>query len=427
MLWFAVSFIGILWTLSGGFAFHLNGVEYSLPGYMVWMAVAYALAGTLLTHWVARPLTALNFAQQRLEADFRHHLIRVRESSESIALDRGEQVERDALDLRFSRVLKNYLATLKVRKRYTWFGSGYAQAAVVFPFLVAAPRFFSGAIQLGQLMQIASAFGQVQDSLSWIVTNYDSLAAWKATSDRLTSFEASIEAAKDRRPAVDATPAPELATQDLSLSLPNGQPLARHIAVHAVPGDAVLVSGPSGSGKSTLFRALAGIWPFASGAVAQPANAMFLPQRPYLPEGKLRDALAYPAAAAHYDDAALKAALEQALLPQLVDRLDEEDVWGSKLSGGEQQRLAIARAFLRQPAWLFVDEATSAQDEAAEDVLYRRLRELTRTHGGALISIAHRPGLASLHTRRWLFEPQPSAAGPRFRVTESSVLPESNA
>lgn len=421
------SFIGILWALSGGFSFHFNGATYSLPGYMVWMAVAYALAGTVITHWVAHPLTALNFAQQRLEADFRHHMIRVRESSESIALDRGESVEQHALDLRFAGVLKNYLVMLGVRKRYTWFSSGYAQAAVVFPFLVAAPRFFSGAIQLGELMQIASAFGQVQDSLSWIVSNYDNLAVWKATTDRLTSFEASIQSANRRDDAVQTQTAAALATHDLSLSLPDGHALVEHVDLSAAPGDAVLVSGPSGSGKSTLFRALAGIWPFASGAVAQPPDSMFVPQRPYFPQGRLREALAYPNPAEAYTDEQLKAALEQALLPHLCERLDQEDVWGARLSGGEQQRLALARVFLRRPAWLFLDEATSALDPESESVIYQRLLALTRAQGGALISIAHRTGLAALHTRSWRFEPNAASASARFKVSEARLAPESNA
>ena len=415
-----LSFVGILWTLSGGFAFNLGVHSFNIPGFMVWMALAYAIAGSAITHWVARPLVALNFNQQRLEADFRHHLIRVRESSESIALDRGEKTEHKALDLRFGAVVKNYLASLKVQKRYTWFTSGYGQAAVVFPFLVAAPRFFSGAIQLGELMQISSAFGQVQDSLSWLVSNYDRLAGWKATTDRLTSFEESLLAAAQENPALLAAPSEQLIAQDLHLGLPGGVTLVDHTALQAGPGDAVLVSGPSGSGKSTLFRALAGIWPYASGRVGRPEPAMFLPQRAYFPLGKLRDALAYPGEAGAYTDAALQAALRDAMLPHLADSLDEEAAWGQKLSGGEQQRLAIARVLLRKPKWLFADEATSALDDAAERVLYDRLLSRIREAGGAMLSIAHRPGLAALHNRQWRFEAVSEGGGAMYRVRSES-------
>jgi putative ATP-binding cassette transporter len=414
-----LSFIGILWGLSGGFTFRFDGVTYGIPGFMVWMALVYALVGSIATHWIARALVPLNFAQQRLEADFRHHLIRVRESSESIALDRGERVEHRALDVRFAAVLKNYLAMLKVQKRYTWLTSGYGQAAVVFPFLVAGPRFFSGAIQLGELTQIASAFGQVQDSLSWLVDNYDRLAGWKATTDRLTSFEASVQAAARANSALHSSESPDLATQDLSLALPNGKCLLAHTALQAQAGDAVLISGPSGSGKSTLFRGLAGIWPFASGQIAVPASAMFLPQRAYFPQGRLRDALAYPEAAAKYQDAELQTALREALLPQLVERLDDEDAWGQRLSGGEQQRLAIARVLLKKPSWLFADEATSALDAESEDILYRRLLAQIHAGGGAMISIAHRPGLASLHNKHWVFERQSEAEGAMYRLRTS--------
>lgn len=421
-----VSFVGILWGLSGSFAFSFNGSDHTIPGFMVWMAVVYALAGSVITHYLGRPLIALNFQQQRVEADFRHHMVRVREYSESIALDRGEPVERQQIGGRFTAVLANYLALIRRQKRLTWFTVGYGQAAVVFPFVVAAPRFFSGAIQLGELMQIASAFGRVQDSLSWFVDNYDSLASWRATTDRLTSFEESFQrvqaAARTTAQQQQTGAADALQIDEAQVGLPDGRPLLTAQGLRLSAGDTVLLKGPSGSGKSTLFRTLAGIWPWARTRVQRPADfdarAMFLPQRPYFPNGALRDALAYPAAPERYTDAQLQQALRDALLPQLADDLDRQDTWGQKLSGGEQQRLAIARALLKRPRWLFLDEASSALDEDAERTLYGQLRALVAQEDGALVSIAHRPTVAAFHERQWRLEGDP-ALGQGLRVQPS--------
>ena len=424
-----VSFVGILWSLSGAFAFSFNGASYSIPGFMVWMAVLYCALGSVITHYIGRPQIRLNFQQQQVEADFRHHMVRVREYSESIALDKGEAVERAQLDTRFAAVLANYLQLIKKQKNLVWFTNFFGQAAVVFPFIVAAPRFFSGAIQLGELMQISSAFGRVQDSLSWLVDNYSSLAAWRATTDRLTSFEDNISAvaqqgraqAASNATANDAHPlaAGTLAVSNLSLKLPTGATLLSGVSLQAGPGESVLLKGPSGSGKSTLFRALAGIWPFASGRTQLPADVMFIPQRPYFPDGSLRNALAYPQPAAGYDDAALRQALLDALLPQLASRLDDEDAWSQKLSGGEQQRLAVARVLLKKPHWVFADEATSALDEAAEKTIYERLLTSVRSAGGSLVSIAHRPAVAAFHDRQWELQPRPPGASAGFEVHQS--------
>jgi len=417
------SFVGILWGLSGGFAFQFQGSEYNIPGFMVWMALLYCVAGSVLTHYIGRSQIKLNFEQQRVEADFRHHMVRVREYSESIALDRGETVERAQLDLRFGRVLGNYLTLIRAQKNLVWFTSFFGQAAVVFPFVVAAPRFFSGAIQLGELMQISSAFGQVQGSLSWFVDSYSSLASWRATTDRLTSFEASFRALA---PVEYAQAAPKivannvLTAEELTVTLPRGEVLLAGTALHAAPGDRVLLQGPSGSGKSTLFRTLAGIWPFASGQVALPPDTMFIPQRPYFPNGPLRDALAYPQPPSAYTDVQLRAALTDALLPQLHDQLDVADAWSQKLSGGEQQRLAIARVLLKQPTWIFADEATSALDEATENSIYKRLLAQVERAQGALISIAHRPSVAAFHNRRWTLEKQAEGSPARFKITNTS-------
>ena len=412
------SFVGILWTLSGGFTFSFQGSEYIIPGFMVWMALIYSLVGSVLTHYIGRPQIALNFQQQKVEADFRHRMVRVREYSESIALDRGEAVEHAQLELRFGRVLSNYLALIGAQKRLVWFTSFFGQAATVFPFIVAAPRYFSGTIQLGEVMQISNAFGEVQGALSWFVDNYRSLATWRATTDRLTSFEGAFQtllpvATGDTAPADTAVHA-----SDLTVSLPTGAVLLAHAQVLATAGDTVLVTGPSGSGKSTLFRALAGIWPFASGKVERGEDSMFLPQRPYFPDGPLRDALAYPQAATSYPDQDLKQALVDAMLPQLADELERNDAWSQKLSGGEQQRLAFARVLLKKPRWVFADEATSALDEAAEATLYQRLRALVAARQGGMVSIAHRPGVAAFHQRHWVLEPQAAGSEALFKLAE---------
>ncbi len=448
-----VSFVGILWSLSGAFAFTLGGTSYVIPGFMVWMAVLYCALGSIATHYIGRPQIFLNYQQQQVEADFRHHMVRVREYSESIALDKGEAVERAHLDTRFAAVLANYLALIKKQKNLVWFTSFFGQAATVFPFVVAAPRFFSGAIQLGELMQIASAFGRVQDSLSWLVDNYSTLAAWRATTDRLTSFEDNIRAIAQQtqaQTARNASAAPgggtstgvgvaagtgmatgaasvtpdanpnALSVSGLTVQLPTGATLLNNLSLQAGPGQSVLIKGPSGSGKSTLFRALAGIWPFSTGQTHLPTDAMFIPQRPYFPDGLLRDALAYPQPAAQYSDDALKQALADALLPQLASRLDDKDAWSQKLSGGEQQRLAIARVLLKKPRWIFADEATSALDEAAEDTLYAKLLAQTQHSGGALVSIAHRPSVAAFHDQLWTLEKRPDGADALYQLNEKS-------
>ena len=444
-----LSFVGILWALSGGFSFEVRGETYNIPGFMVWMALTYALAGSLIGHFIGRSMASLNFTQQRLEADFRHHLMRVREYSEAIALDRGGRVERLSLQERFKQVLDNFMRLLRVQKRYTWFNSGYGQAAVVFPMLVASPRYFSGAIQLGELMQISSAFGQVQESLSWFISNYSRLAAWQATTLRLTSFQ-------DQMLAIPVTDVDEpnllthqgvnaLHTTPLTISLPNGDVLLADTSLNAAAGDTVLIRGPSGCGKSTLLRVLAGVWPYVTDgaptlgtavsslppegaqtalgrpggglgahAVVLPEGSVFMPQRPYFPEGTLRQALAYPGSAEDYTDEALKNALYDALLSHLVNDLDVPGHWTQQLSGGEQQRLALARVLLKRPRWVFADEATSALDEAAEKTLYDKLLTMVREAGGGLVSIAHRPSVANHHETIWEFVPAPEGSPAKF-------------
>jgi putative ATP-binding cassette transporter len=416
-----LSFVGILWTLSGSLDFgapaSLGGGQWHIAGYMVWAAVLYCLVGSVITHYIGRPQVRLNFQQQLLEANFRHHMVRVREYSEAIALDGGETVERRHLDLRFSAVMRNYFTLIRAQKNLTWFSSFFGQAAVIFPMIVASPRYFSGAIQLGQLMQINSAFGRVQDSLSWLVDNYMSLAVWKATTDRLAGFEESLTEQSTENTRLTTSTSPDsVDARGLEVALPGGELLLKGTDLHVAAGDTVLVHGPSGSGKSSLFRSLAGIWPHARGQVSIPADTMFIPQRPYFPDGRLRDALAYPQPAESYDDDALQQALRDALLPQLTGELDREDAWSQKLSGGELQRLAIARVLLKKPAWVLADEATSALDEEAEATLYERLVAQVRRARGAIISIAHRSTLGAHHDRRWQLRPNASGEEAAYRI-----------
>ena len=394
------SFVAILWVVSGPLSLTVFGSEVTIPGYMVWVALLYAIAGSVLSHLIGRRLIPLNFAQQRFEADFRYGLIRVREHAESVALYRGEPAERSGLVARFGQVVSNYWALVLAQKRLIWAQSFYGQLAVIFPFVVAAPRYFNGPLKLGDVMQIANAFGQVQGSLSWFVSAYASLATWKATTDRLLTFDdalAEMRADGDRLLHAQRGPAPAL--HGVRLDTPRGTPIVAAADLSVAPGERLLVTGPSGSGKSTLFRALAGIWPYGSGRVEQPeGGVLFLPQKPYLPIGTLRVTVSYPAPADAFDDARISAALRDARLPQLADRLDESAAWDRRMSPGEQQRLAFARALLNAPRWLFLDEATAALDEATGTALYALLLE--RLPEAAVISIAHDGSVAAFHRRR---------------------------
>jgi vitamin B12/bleomycin/antimicrobial peptide transport system ATP-binding/permease protein len=401
------SFIGILWSLSGPLEIPLGGATYVIYGYMVWVAIAYAIVGTWLTHKIGKPLIPLNFNQQKYEADFRFNLVRFRENSEGVALYRGEQDELRGFRARFAAVVDNWWEIMKRQKLLTFFTVGYNQAAVVFPFVVGAPRYFSGAIQLGGLVQISNAFGQVQGALSWFIGAYTDFAAWKATVDRLSGFRKAIvltqeESRSGAGPAVvaDAT-IDDLELRNLELGLPTGRVLVSGINASIQPGECVLIKGPSGSGKSTLFRAIAGIWPFGTGQVRQPSefHPLFLPQRPYFPIGTLRQVVSYPAAAETVSDAQLRDALAAAGLAHFADRLDEQQNWTQQLSGGEQQRVAIARALLYNPAWLFLDEATSALDEPSQKHVYELLTE--RLKDATIISIAHRSALTDFHGKLW--------------------------
>lgn len=412
-----VSFLGILWSLSGDFAISLGGTEYQIPGYMVWFAIVYAAVGTGLTHWIGKPLVKLNFDRQQVEADFRFHLVRVREHAEGIAFQHGEAVEQAGLARRFMAVFNNTYAIMRRTKKLTWFTAGYGQIAVIFPFVVAAPRYFSGGIQLGGLMQTVSAFGQVQEALSYIITAYTDIAEWQAVIDRLTGFQDGMAKARalaaEKQIGVDAD-GEMLAVGPLALALPDGRPLLDVQALDLAAGDSLLVGGRSGSGKSTLLRAVAGLWLFGRGHVRRPADAasLFLPQKPYLPLGSLRAALAYPRDPADFSDADYRAALAALDLGHLASRLAEEAYWSQQLSGGEQQRVQLARALLLKPRWLYLDEATSALDTATEAKALAALRDALPD--AAVISIGHRPALQQFHRRHAMLESQPQgpAQGP---------------
>jgi vitamin B12/bleomycin/antimicrobial peptide transport system ATP-binding/permease protein len=420
------SFIGILWSISGPLEIPLGGATYVIYGYMVWVAIGYAVVGTWLTHKIGKPLIPLNFNQQRYEADFRFNLVRFRENSEGVALYRGEEDELRGFRSRFMAVVDNWWAIMKRQKLLTFFTVGYNQAAVVFPFVVGAPRYFSGAIQLGGLVQISNAFGQVQGALSWFIGAYTDFAAWKATVDRLTGFRKAIfltqeEGRTGAGPAVVAGTTEELELHNLELGLPSGRVLLSGIDASIEPGERVLIKGPSGSGKSTLFRAIAGIWPFGKGQVRQPREfrALFLPQRPYFPIGTLRQAVSYPAAAETFSDGQLRHALNAAGLGHFADRLDEQQNWAQQLSGGEQQRVAIARALLQKPAWLFLDEATSALDEPSQERVYQLLTESLKD--ATIISIAHRSALTDFHGK--LLELKSEGDGRVQMIASNALLP----
>jgi putative ATP-binding cassette transporter len=399
------SFSIILWGLSKGAPLHLFGTTLSIPGYLFWAALIYAVFGTALTNWIGRPLVSLNFQQQRYEADFRFNLVRVRENSEQIALLNGDDAERERLLTRFGAVVGNWYALMTRQKKLTFFTASYNQAAVVFPFIMVSPAYFANLMQLGGLMQTANAFSQVQTSLSVFVTLYRSLAEWRAVIQRLSGFEQSVASARQLShtpPVIEVTQGEKqaVAFRDLKVRLPNGVPLINTGDLSIGLGEHVLVTGPSGTGKSTFFRALAGVWPFGEGRVELPkgARVMILPQRPYFPIAPLAASVAYPAPSGEYSPETVAELIAAVGLPALAERIDEEAHWNRMLSLGEQQRLGIARALLHVPDYLFLDEATASLDEAAESSLYRLLRH--RLPQATIVSIGHRSTLAAFHDRR---------------------------
>jgi putative ATP-binding cassette transporter len=422
-----VAFIAILWALSGTLTVPFGWSSLTLPGYLVWAAILYAVAGTWLTHWIGRPLVRLNFEKQRCEADFRFGLVRFRENTEGVALYRGERDELRGFREKFEAVVINWWEIMRRQKRLTYFTSGYGQAAWIFPSVLAAPRYFRGELALGGLMQTVGAFNQLQDALSFFVQSYKQVAEWCSVVERLAGFERALERVKIQAAngggvrSADGS-AEHLAVEGVDLYLPDGKPLLANVNLSFQRGDTVLLGGTSGTGKSTLLRAIAGIWPFGQGEIrgSRDARFLFLPQKPYLPIGTLREVVSFPMLAHGTDDATLREALEAVGLPGLAARLDEAGHWALQLSPGEQQRIAFARALVQKPDWLFLDEATSAVDESTEARLYRLVRE--RLGGTTVFSIGHRATLRAFHSRQLLV--RVNGTGPSS-IVEVTAVPES--
>lgn len=430
-----VSFVVILWTLSGGSPTPLGqpppvGLPGSLswmepaylglwsayettmafltsiPGHLVWFCLLYSWMGSWLVNRVGRPIIGLSYEQEKLEADFRFGLIRLRENSESTALIEGEPAERRTLGASFGRIVGNFNARLVKQIHLNAFKAVYFRLSDTVPLILSAPRFFAGTISLGQLTQLTGAFGRVQSSLNFFINSYETIAAWWAVTQRLDGFVRGIEHARELRATQAGVYSSGLRgenveVRDLALFRPDGRPLLAPVSFTLAPGDSVLITGPSGCGKSTLLRALSGLWPYEKGFVHLPApfNCLIMPQRPYLPIGSLRAAVCYPEPAEKFTSEAVRTALALAQAPALAARLDEEAHWSQLLSGGEQQRVALARAFLLKPDWIFLDEATSAMDEAAERAFYLSLR--AALPAVAYLTIAHRSTLRALHARHF--------------------------
>lgn len=393
------SFVVILYNLSGSLSFTFMGKTWTISGYMLWASLLYSVIGTYITHLVGRKLVKINFIQQKYEADFRFSMIRLRESAESVAFYRGEAQEGSVFKQRFKMLLDNFWKLVNKQKQLVFLNSGYSQIAIIFPFVVAMNRYLTKEVTLGGLMQVASAFGRVQDSLSYFVDMYSSIAQWQAVVMRLTYFgrhmhEVSQQAERfhvERFAAADV-----VEVSNMQINLPDGKPLLENISFTLHPGHNVLIKGVSGSGKSTLLRAISGIWPFVDGKIFLPERdkLMFIPQKPYLPLGTLRAALNYPGNKP-IDDTELIYLMDLCQIGYLKDKLDLEADWSHVLSVGEQQRLAFVRAHIQQPQWLFLDEATSALDEDTEATMYSLLQErLTQT---TVVSVGHRSTLNKYH------------------------------
>ena len=404
-----VSFSIVLWDLSQSFT--LPGTNIALPGFLFWVALIYAAVGTAITHLIGRPLINLYFQRQHMEADFRFSLARLREYTEQVALLNGEEAEKNILGGRFAALIENYLDVIYRRMRVWAFTQMFGQLSPIIPFIFTAPFYFAHKIRLGVMTQTAQAFAQVSNSLTFFVNYYTYLAGFKSVVDRLNSFDLAIdeaEALRDAGPArvPNAAGAAGIGLADIDLLLPDGRRIVETEHLELAGGESVVVSGPSGSGKSTLFRAISGIWPYGGGEIRKPEGiaVMVMPPKPYFPIGTLRAAVTYPAVPGTYRDDDIRAALADAHLGDLVDQLDREDAWSQRLSSGEQQRLALARALLMRPDWLFLDESTSAVEEKLEAELYAVLaRRLPKT---TIVSIGHRSTLVKLHRRHLEMTPQ---------------------
>jgi vitamin B12/bleomycin/antimicrobial peptide transport system ATP-binding/permease protein len=416
-----VSFSIVLWSLSENFT--LPGTDIKVPGFLFWVALAYAATGTLITHVIGRSLIGLYFERQHMEADFRFSLARLREYTEQVALLRGENAEQSSLGHRFGAVIANYIALIRRRMKLLAFTATFGQISPIIPYVFTAPFYFAGTIQLGIMTQTADAFGRVADALTFFINYYTSLAGFKSVVDRLSSFDQAIEhgqaleaAGPQRYPAPAGVAKIEL--ENVDVALPNGRHIVTAKELSLARGENVLLTGPSGSGKSTLFRAISGIWPYGEGRIRIPegASVMVVPQKPYIPIATLRAAVAYPSEPGAYGDNAIRKALTDAHLGGLIDQLDREDIWAQRLSGGEQQRISLARALLLRPDWLFLDESTSALDEKLEAEMYAALAaHLPKT---TIISIGHRSTLAAFHRRRLDMVPE----GDRFTPQDAAKV-----
>jgi len=418
-----VTFAILLWDLSTNFT--LPYTTIAVPGFLFWVALIYAGVGTIVTHLIGRPLIHLSFERQHYEADFRFSLARLREYAEQVALLSGEPMEKVSLASRFGAIVINFFQIIACRMKLTAFTASYGQLSPIIPFVVAAPFYFAGKIMLGVMTQTARAFGSVNEALTFFVTYYVSLADFKAVLDRLTSFELAIESAQTPgftpQLGSDTEAARKyLDIEALTLRLPDGREIIKDANLRLTAGEPVVVTGPSGSGKSTLFRAISGIWPYGEGIITLPAGAklMLLPQKPYIPIGTLRAAVTYPHNPEDYTDSAIAGALRAARLSELTGALDVEDIWPQRLSGGEQQRIAIARAILAKPDWLFLDESTSAVDEVMEAEIYETLAKVLPAT--TIVSIGHRTSVSRFHKRH--LEMQPAAPG-IFRPAEVVFKP----
>lgn len=393
------SFVVILYNLSGSLSFTFMGKTWTINGYMLWASLLYSVIGTYITHIVGRKLVKINFIQQKYEADFRFSMIRLRESAESVAFYRGEAQEGSVFKQRFKMLLDNFWKLVNKQKQLVFLNSGYSQIAIIFPFVVAMNRYLTKEVTLGGLMQVASAFGRVQDSLSYFVDMYSSIAQWQAVVMRLTCFGHHMHDVYQQaeRFHVERFAAADVVEVDnMQINLPDGKPLLENISFTLHPGHNVLIKGVSGSGKSTLLRAISGIWPFVDGKIFLPERdkLMFIPQKSYLPLGTLRAALNYPGNKP-IDDTELIYLMDLCQIGYLKDKLDLEADWSHVLSVGEQQRLAFVRAHIQQPQWLFLDEATSALDEDTEANMYRLLQE--RLQQTTVVSVGHRSTLNKYH------------------------------
>lgn len=392
-----VCFIVMLWILSGSFTFNLAGHSLTITGFMVWVTLIYSIFGTLMTNKIGHQLIGLNFTQQKVEADFRFSLVRLRENSEAIAFYHGEQPETDNFKIRFVKIIKNFRQIMQRQKILTGITVSYSQIAIILPILIAAPRYFGEMLSIGWLMQTLTAFGKVQDALSYFVNSYTDIAQWSSVIRRLSSFSLHMHDADTVHADVTFQKGDNLRAENLSISLPNnGKTILDNFSFNLAAGDNLIITGPSGCGKSTLLRTLAGIWPIASGKITMPKGSiLFLPQRPYLPLGTLRQAIYYPSTVPSVDSIDLAHLLTLCGLKQFISQLETENDWSRILSLGEQQRLAFIRVLLQKPQWVFLDEATSSLDENAQTAMYSLLQqELPYT---TVISVSHRPALTNYH------------------------------